>query len=110
MNIIRNVRMNNNQIDKTPDKTSITSSVRKRITIRRTKRNIKRHRSHNSTLITESGPSKKVLIQFFGNKEFINNGGDLNPKKITKQTKIRYKMLLTQMGHILRIITSILRK
>src|ERR1041385_556145 len=111
MDRVRNVRTSNSKIDKTPDKMSITSRVRKRITVRSTKREIELHGSLNSTLISKSDTSKKILnVPFLRNKESINRGGNLNPKKITKQTKIRHEKLLTQTslnkGDILRVVTS----
>src|SRR3954471_22470227 len=111
MDRVRNVRTSNSKIDKTPDKMSIASRVRKRITIRSTKRDIELHGSLNSTLISKSGTRKKILnVSFLGNKESINGGGNLNPKKITKRTKIRHEKLLTQTslnkGDILRVVTS----
>jgi len=111
MDRVRNVRTSNSKIDKTPDKMSIASRVRKRITIRSTKREIELHGSLNSTLIRKSGTRKKILnVSFLGNKESIGSGGNLNPKKITKRTKIRHEKLLTQTslnkGDILRVVTS----
>src|SRR4051794_8117124 len=97
MDKVRNVRTSNSKIDKIPDKMSITSRVKKRTTIRRTKREIELHGSLNSTLIHKSSTSKKILaVPFLGNKESINSGGNLNPKKITKRTKIQHEKLLTQ--------------
>src|SRR4051812_1368849 len=111
MERVRNVRMNNNKINKTPDKMLIASRVRKRITIRRTKRDIELHGSLNITLISKSCTSKKILdVPFLGNEESINSGGNLNPKKITKWTKIRHEKLLTQTslnkGDILKVVTG----
>src|SRR3954468_16390011 len=97
MDRVRNVWTSNSKIDKTPDKMSIASRVRKRITIRRTKRDIELHGILNSMLISKSGTSKKILdVPFLENKESINSGGNLNTKKITKRTKIRHEKLLTQ--------------
>jgi hypothetical protein len=63
--------------------------------------------------------SKKILnVLFLGQINAIRGGRDLNPKKVTKRTKIRHKELLIEMclgkgnilclgkGNILRIITT----
>jgi hypothetical protein len=50
------------------------------------------HRSLNNSLITKSSTIKEILdILFLGNKEAIKDRRNLNPKKIEKMTKIRYK-------------------
>jgi hypothetical protein len=90
---------------------TITCWIRKRITISRTKLDIKLHRSLNSALIPKSSTSKKILnILFLRDRKSIRSGGDLDPKKVTKRTKISHKKLITKMslnkGNILRIITS----
>jgi hypothetical protein len=109
--MIRYVRTSNRKINKTPNKMAITRRVRKRITISRTKLNIKLHRSLNSALIPKSSTSKKILnILFLRDRKTIRSGGDLNPKKVAERTKISHKKLITKMslnkGNILRIITS----
>jgi hypothetical protein len=55
--------------------------------------------------------SKKILnVLFLGQINAIRGGRDLNPKKVTKRTKIRHKELLIEMclgkGNILRIIAT----
>jgi hypothetical protein len=105
MNRIRYVRMSDSKINKTPNKMAITRRIRKRITISRTKLNIKLHRSLNSALIPKSSTSKKILnILFLGDRKAIRSGGNLNPKKVAKRTKISLTSL--NRGNILRIITS----
>ncbi|KAK1679849.1 hypothetical protein QYE76_040697 [Lolium multiflorum] len=99
------------KINKTPNKMAITSRIRKRITISRTKLNIKLHRSINYALIPKSSTSKKILnVLFLRDRKAIRSGGNLNAKKIAKRTKISHKKLITKTsldeGNILRIITS----
>src|SRR3954471_4391220 len=111
MNRIRDVRTSDSKINKTPNKMTITRRIRKRITINRLKLNIKLHRGLNSALIPKSSTSKKILnILFLGDVKAIRSGGDLNPKKVSKRTKISHKKLITKTslnkGDILRIITS----
>jgi hypothetical protein len=90
---------------------AIARGIRKRVTIRSTKLDIELHRSLNSALITKSNTSKKILdILFLRDIKAIRSGGNLNPKKVAKRTKISYKELLTKTGlnkgNILRIISS----
>jgi bifunctional DNA-binding transcriptional regulator/antitoxin component of YhaV-PrlF toxin-antitoxin module len=90
---------------------TITCRVRKRITITSTKLDIELHRSLNSVLIPKSSTSKKILdILFLGDRKTIRSGGNLNPKKVAKRTKISHKKMVMKMGlnkgNILRIITS----
>jgi hypothetical protein len=111
MNRIRDVRTSDNKIDKTPNKMTIACRVRKRITITGTKLDIELHRSLNSALIPKSSTSKKIQdILFLGDRKTIRSGGNLNPKKVAKRTKIGHKKLITKTGlnkgNILRIITS----
>jgi hypothetical protein len=111
MNMIRDVGTNDSKIDKTPNKMMITCQVRKRITITSTKLNIELHRSLNSALIPKSSTSKKILdILFLVGRKSIRSGGNLDPKKVAKRTKISHKKLVTKTGlnkgNILRIITS----
>jgi hypothetical protein len=111
MGTIRNIWMSNNRIDETVDKMSMASWIRERIPIRSTKRNIELHGSLNSMLISKSGTSKKILnISFLGDKETMRDRRNLSPKKLTKQTKIQHKKLLTQTclnkGNVLRVVTS----
>jgi hypothetical protein len=111
MNRIRNIRTSDSKINKTPNKMAITSGIRKRITISRTKLNIKLHRSINRALIPKSSTSKKILnVLFLRDRKAIRSGGNLNAKKIAKRTKISHKKLITKTsldeGNILRIITS----
>src|SRR4051812_24915232 len=89
---------------------AITHRIRKRITISRLKLNIKLHRGLNIALIPKSSTSKKILnILFMRDVKAIRSGGNLNPKKISKRTKISHKKLITKTslnkGDILRIIT-----
>jgi hypothetical protein len=50
-------------------------------------------------LITKSSTSKEILdILFLGNKKSIRARGNLNPKKVTKRTKIGHKKLVTETG------------
>jgi hypothetical protein len=110
MNGIRDVGTSDSKIDKTPNKMTITCRVRKRITITGTKLDIELHRSLNSALIPKSSTSKKILnILFLRDIKTIRSGGNLNPKKVTKRTKISHKKLITKTGlnkgNILRIIT-----
>jgi hypothetical protein len=111
MNRIRDVGTSDIKIDKTPNKMTITCRVRKRITITSTKLDIELHRSLNSALIPKSSTSKKILdILFLGDRKTIRSGGNLNPKKVAKRTKISHKKLVTKMGlnkgNLLKIITS----
>jgi hypothetical protein len=111
MNRIRNIRTSDSKINKTPNKMAITCGIRKRITISRTELNIKLHRSINRALIPKSSTSKKILnVLFLRDRKAIRSGGNLNPKKIAKRTKISHEKLITKTslykGNILRIITS----
>jgi hypothetical protein len=111
MNRIRDVRTSDSKIDKTPNKMTITCRVRRRITITGTKLDIELHRSLNSALIPKSSTSKKILdILFLGDRKTIRSGGNLNPKKLAKRTKISHKKLIMKTGlnkgNILRIITN----
>jgi hypothetical protein len=111
MNRIRYVRTSDSKINKTPNKKTIMRWVRKRITISRTKLNIKLHRSVNSALIPKSSTSNKILdILFLGDRKVIRSGGNLNPKKVAERTNISHKKLITKTslnkGNILRIIAS----
>jgi hypothetical protein len=111
MNRIRDVRTSDSKIDKTPNKMTITCWVRKGITITSTKLDIELHGSLNSMLIPKSSKSKKILdILFLGDRKTIRSGGNLDPKKVAKRTKISHKKLIMKTGlnkgNILRIITS----
>ncbi|KAK1610864.1 hypothetical protein QYE76_034537, partial [Lolium multiflorum] len=110
MNRIRNIRASDNKINKTPNKMAITGGIRKRITISRTKLNIKLQ-SIDCALIPKSSTSKKILnVLFLRDRKAIRSRGNLNAKKIAKRTKISHKKLITKTsldeGNILRIITS----
>src|SRR3954468_22408476 len=90
---------------------TITCRIRNKITISRLKLNIKLHRSLNSALIPKSSTSKKILnILFLRDVKAIRSGGNLNPKKVSKRTKISHKELITKTslnkGYIVRIITG----
>jgi hypothetical protein len=90
VNRVRYVETSDSKIDKTPNK-------RKRITITGTKLDIELHRSLNSALIPKSSTSKKILdILFLGDRKTIRSGGNLNPKKVAKRTKISHKKLITK--------------
>src|SRR4051812_20217942 len=111
MNRIRDVRTSDSKIKKAPNKMTITRRIRKRITISRLKLNIKLHRGLNSAFIPKSSTSKKILnILLLGDVKAIRSGGNLNPKKVSKRTKISHKKLITKTslnkGYILRIITG----
>jgi hypothetical protein len=111
MNQIGYIGSSDSEIDKTPNKMMIARGIRKRVTIRSTKLDIELHRSLNSALITKISTSKKILdILFLGDIKAIQSGGNLNPKKVAKRTKISHKELLAKTGlnkgNILRIISS----
>jgi hypothetical protein len=111
MNHIGYIGSSDSKIDKAPNKMAIAHWIRKRVTIRSTKLDIELHRSLNSTLITKSSTSKKILdILFLGDIKAIRSGGNLNPKKVVKRTKISHKEVLVKTGlnkgNILRIIAS----
>jgi hypothetical protein len=111
MNMIRDVGASGSKIDKTPNKMMIMCRVWERITITSTKLDIELHRSLNSVLIPKSSTSKKILdILFLGDRKTIRSGGNLNPKKVAKRTKISHKKLVMKMGlnkgNIRRVITS----
>jgi hypothetical protein len=75
----------------------ISCRIKERITIRSAKLNIELYRSLNSMLITKKSTSKKILdILFPGRYKSIKSGGNLNPKKIVKRTKLSHKELLTK--------------
>jgi hypothetical protein len=111
MNLIGYIGSSDNKIDKAPNKITIARWIRKRVTITSTKLDIELHRSLNSVLITKSSTSKEILnILFLGDMKAIWSGGNLNPKKVVKMTKISHKELLTKTGlnksNILRIIAG----
>jgi hypothetical protein len=99
MNRIGYILSSDNKIDKAPNKTAIARWIKKWVTIRSMKIDIELHRSLNSALITKSSMSKKILdILFLGDIKAIRSGGNLNPKKIAKMTKIGHKELLANTG------------
>jgi hypothetical protein len=99
MNRIGYIRSSDSKIDKAPNKMVIARRIRKRITIRSAKLDIELHRSLNSAVITKSSTSKEILdILFLGDIKSIGGGGNLNPKKVAKRTKISHKNLLTKTG------------
>jgi hypothetical protein len=66
-------------------------------------------------IITKSSTSKKILdVLFLGDIKIIRSGGNLNPKKVAKRTKISHKKILTNAGlnkgNILRVITGVKSK
>jgi hypothetical protein len=111
MNRIGSIGSSDSKIDKAPNKMAIARRIRKRVTIRSMKLDIELHRSLNSALITKSSTSKEILdILFLGDIKAIRSGGNLNPKKVAKRTKITHKELLVKTGlnkgNILRIIAG----
>jgi hypothetical protein len=111
INRIGYIGLSDSKIDKAPNKMAIARQIRKRVTIRSTKLDIELHRSLNSTLITKSSTSKEILdILLLGDIKAIQSGGNLNPKKVAKRTKISHKELLVKTGlnkvNILRIIAG----
>jgi hypothetical protein len=107
MDMIGYIRTSDSKIDKTPNK----MTIRERITIRSAKLDIELHRSLNSVLITKSSTSKEILdILFLGDIKSIRSGGNLNPKKVAKRTKISHEKMLTKTGlnegNILRVIAG----
>jgi hypothetical protein len=111
MNQIGYIGSSDSKINKASNQMAIARGIRKRVTIRSTKLDIELHRSLNNVLITKSSASKKILdILFLGDIKAIRSGGNLNPKKIVKRTKISHKELLAKTGlnkgNILRIIAS----
>jgi len=111
MNRIRDIWASNSKIDKAPNKMMVASRIRERITIRSTKLDIKLHRSLNSALIPKISTNKEILdILFLRDIKSIRSGGNLNPKKVAKRTKISHKKLLTKTGlnkgNIFRVIVG----
>jgi hypothetical protein len=111
MDMIGYIEASDIKIDKIPNKMTIVCQIRERITIRSAKLDIKLHRSLNSTLIPKSSTSKEILdILFLGDIKSIRSGGNLNPKKVAKMTKISHKKMLTKTGlnkgNILRVIAG----
>jgi hypothetical protein len=75
---------------------TIAHQIRKRNTIKSATLHIELHRSLNSMLIAKSSTSKEIRdIIFLGDIKSIKSGGNLNPKKVAKRTKISRKKLLT---------------
>jgi hypothetical protein len=90
---------------------TIARRITEGITIRNTKLDIELHRSLSSALITKSSTSKEILdILFLGDIKTIKGGGNLNPKKVAKRTKISHKKLLTKAGlnkgNVLRVVVA----
>jgi hypothetical protein len=70
---------------------AIARRIRKRVTIRSMKLDIELYRSLNSALITKSSTSKEILdILFLRDIKAIRSGGNPNPKKVAKRTKISH--------------------
>jgi hypothetical protein len=89
----------------------ITSRILKRLTISWCKMNIELYRSLNSPMISKRSSIEKILnIFLLRQKESLRREGDLNPKKLSQRTKIRYKKLITKTSldkvNILRVTTS----
>jgi hypothetical protein len=89
---------------------TITSRILKRLTISGCKVNIELHRSLSSPVISTRSSIEKILnILLLRQKEPLRCG-DLNPKKVPQQTKIRHKKLITKTslnkGNVLKVITS----
>jgi hypothetical protein len=111
MDRIGYIGASDSKIDKAPNKITIACRIRERITIRSAKLDIELHRSLNNMLITKSSTSKKILDVFFlGDIKTIRSGGNLNPKKVAKRTKISHKKILMKAGlnkgNILRVIAG----
>jgi hypothetical protein len=111
MNRIGYIGSSDSKIGKASNKMAITRRIRKRVTIRSMKLDTELHRSLNSAIITKSSTSKEILdIFFLGDIKAIQGGGNLNPKKVAKMTKISHKELLAKTGlnkgNILRIIAG----
>jgi hypothetical protein len=111
MNRIGYIGSSDNKIDKAPNKMTIACQIRKRVTIRSTKLDIELNRSLNGALITKRSTRKEILdILFPRDIKTIRSGGNLNPKKVAKRTKISHKELLAKTGlnkgNILRIIAG----
>jgi hypothetical protein len=111
MDRIGYIRASDSKIDKAPNKMMIACRIRKGSTIRSAKLDIELHRSLNNALITKSSTSKKILdVLFLGDIKTIRSGGNLNPKKVAKRTKICHKKILTKTGlnkgNILRVIAG----
>jgi hypothetical protein len=90
---------------------AISCGISERFTVSGMKLKIKLNGSLNSAMISEERANKKILNVFFlGQINAIRGRRELNPKKITKRTKIGHEKLLTDVcldkGNILRIITS----
>jgi hypothetical protein len=90
---------------------TISCWIGDRITIIGTKLDIELHRSLKSVLIPKSSTRKEILdILFLGDIKAIGSGGNLNPKKVAKRTKISPKKLLKKMGlnkgNVLRVIVG----
>jgi hypothetical protein len=109
MDMIGYIEASDSKIDNATNKMTISCRIRERISIRSAKLDIKLHRSLSSALIPKSSTSKEILdILFLGDIESIRSGGNLNPKKVAKRTKISHKKMLTKTGinkgNILRVI------
>jgi hypothetical protein len=93
VNSIRDVRTGHTQIDKAPNYMAIPSRISERFTISGTKLEIELHGSLDSAMISEGGASKKISnVLFLGQINAIRGGRDLNPKKVTKRTKIGHNV------------------
>jgi hypothetical protein len=92
MDMIGYIWESERKIDKAPNKMTIARQIRERITIRSAKLYIELHKSLDSALITKSSTSKEILdIFFLGDIKSIKSGGNLNPNKVAKRTKISRK-------------------
>jgi hypothetical protein len=111
MDMIGYIRASDNKIDMAPNKMTKACRIRKGISIRSAKLDIELQRSLNNAFITKSSTSKKILdVLFLGDIKTIRSGGNLNPKKVAKRTKISHKKILTKAGlnkgNILRVIAG----
>jgi hypothetical protein len=71
---------------------TITSMILKRLTISGFKVNIELHGSLSSLVIDKRSSIKKIMnILLLRQKEPLKYGGDLNPKEVSKSTKIKHK-------------------
>jgi hypothetical protein len=106
---VGNVRMSDDEIDKTTYKVMIVSGILKRNTVCGTNMSMKLHRSVHVAVISETRMIKKIMnVLSLGEVIGVGCGCDLNPKKVTKRTQVRHMKLLTKTrlnkGNILIII------
>ena len=84
---IRNVRLSDTKVNKTPNKMTVACEIRKKLSGPKMK--VKLYGSFNNVLINEINTIKKILnILLLGQKETLRCRRNLNPKKVTKMTQI----------------------